>query len=115
MLDGVHAGRCTREQVVQWMCEAPARVWDIVDKGFIREGYDADLVLIDLNREHVVRDEDQVTKCRWSPWHGRTLRGQAVRTWVGGRTVYWDGMIDPTVRGTAATFDHARGGFWATA
>jgi dihydroorotase len=115
MLDSVYAGRCTLEQVVQWMCEAPARVWDIVDKGYIREGYDADLVLIDLNREHVVRDEDQVTKCRWSPWHGRTLRGQAVRTWVGGRTVYRDGMIDPTVRGTAATFDHARGGFWATA
>ena len=50
MLNEVNRGRCTLEQVVQWMCDAPARVWDIVGKGRIAVGYDADLVLVDLQQ-----------------------------------------------------------------
>lgn len=115
MLNAVSTQRCSLEQVVHWMCEAPARVWDIVDKGQLREGWDADVVLVDLEREHTVLDENQVSKCGWSPWHGDTLRGQVIRTYVGGRLVYHSGMIDPLARGKAARFDHARGGYWATA
>ena len=55
------------------MCEAPARVWDIVDKGFIRVGYDADLVLVDLNQQHTIRNANQLTKSGWSPWDGTRL------------------------------------------
>jgi len=114
MLDQVHRGRCTLAQVVHWMCEAPARVWDIVNKGRIARGYDADLVLVDLNREQTIRNEQQQTKSRWSPWDGTTLRGWPVRTWVLGREVYRDGRLDETARGREARFDHARGGYWAT-
>lgn len=112
MLDQVHRGRCTIEQVVHWMCEAPARVWDIVDKGAIREGYDADLVLVDLNRRAEVRDECQVCRCGWSPWHGVELTGWPVRTWVCGHGVYDDGRFDDSRLGHEAIYDHARGGYW---
>jgi dihydroorotase len=114
MLNEVHRGRCTLEQVVHWMCDAPARVWDIVNKGRIAVGYDADLVLVDLNRTHTVRNEEQLTKCRWSAWHGVELTGWPVRTWVRGREVFRDGKVADEVRGAEAVFDHARGGYWAT-
>jgi dihydroorotase len=114
MLDQVHRGRVTIEQVVHWMCDAPARVWDLVGKGRIAEGYDADLVLVDLNRRATVLDEEQQTKCRWSPWHGVTLTGWPVRTWVMGQQVFVDGQFNEQVRGREAVFDHARGGYWGT-
>ncbi|MBI2479337.1 MAG: dihydroorotase [Planctomycetia bacterium] len=115
MLNQVHQGRCTIEQVVQWMCAAPARVWDIVDKGRIAVGYDADLVLVDLNKTATIRNEEQETKCKWSPWHGESLTGWPVRTWVMGHEVFRDGVIDESRRGGEAIYDHARGGYWATA
>lgn len=114
MLDCVNAGVCSLESVVHWMCDAPARTWDLIDKGRIAEGYDADLVLIDLHKKQTVRNETQETKCRWSPWNGVTLQGWAVRTLVGGKTVFLDGKIDDSVRGSEIKFDHARGGYWAT-
>lgn len=114
MLNEVCAGNCTMGEVVRWMCDAPARVWDIVGKGRIAKGYDADLVLIDLQRTQEVRNENQWTKCGWSPWHGTSLTGWPVRTWVMGREVFCDGQIDDEVRGEEAKFDHSRGGFWAT-
>ncbi|MBA3314771.1 MAG: dihydroorotase [Planctomycetota bacterium] len=112
MLNEVNLGRCTLEQVVHWMCDAPARVWDIVGKGRIAEGYDADLVLIDLAKTATIRDEEQVTKSRWSPWDGVTLTGWPTHTWVGGRLVYAEGRFDEAVRGREAFFDHSRGGYW---
>jgi dihydroorotase len=96
------------------MCDAPARVWDIIGKGRIEVGYDADLVLVDLERTREVRNEEQLTKCRWSPWHGERLTGWPVRTWVMGREVYNDGQLDVNARGQEVQFDHARGGYWAT-
>jgi dihydroorotase len=114
MLDQVHRGQCTLEQVVHWMCDAPARVWDLVDKGRIRRGYDADLVLVDMNRTAEVRNESQVTKCGWSPWHGTRLQGWPVRTWVLGHEVFRDGRFDTSRTGGEARFDHARGGYWRT-
>ncbi|MCI0491878.1 MAG: dihydroorotase [Planctomycetes bacterium] len=115
MLNEVHHGRCTLQQVVRWMCDAPARVWDLVGKGRIAVGYDADLVLVDLERTSEVRNEEQVTKCGWSPWHGVRLTGWPIRTWVLGREVYRDGGFAPAARSQEAQFDHARGGYWATA
>ena len=114
MLDQVNQGRCRIEQVVHWMCDAPARVWDLVDKGRIAVGYDADLVLVDLERSQEVQNVNQLTKCGWSPWDGQTLRGWPVRTWVMGHEVFREGELDETRRGLPAQFDHARGGYWAT-
>ena len=114
MLDQVNQGRCSLEQVVHWMSDAPARVWDVVDKGRIEVGYDADLVLVDMNRTAEIRNEDQLTKCRWSPWHGTVLRGWPVRTWVMGHQVFCDGKVNTSKPGKEATFDHNRGGYWKT-
>ena len=114
MLDSVHRGLCSLEEVVSWMCDAPARVWDILDKGRIVAGYDADLVLVDLNRQQTIRNAEQQTKCGWSPWDGTTLTGWPVRTWVLGRTVFDSGRYDESVRGGEARYDHSRGGFWGT-
>lgn len=114
LLNQVSLGRCTIEQVVHWMADAPARVWDIVNKGRIAPGYDADLVLVDLSKTATVDSDTQETKSRWSPWHGVSLTGWPVRTWVLGREVFRDGRFDDSQRGQEATYDHARGGYWAT-
>jgi dihydroorotase len=114
ILNEVNRGRCTLEQVAHWMCDAPARVWDIVGKGRITVGYDADLVLVDLNLRRTVHNEEQLTKCGWSAWHGVELTGWPVRTWIRGREAFRDGKTVDDVRGKEAQFDHARGGYWAT-
>ena len=114
MLNEVNRGRCTLDEVVHWMCDAPARVWDIVGKGRIAVGYDADLVLVDLQRTEEVRNESQITKCGWSPWHGTKLTGWPTRTWVMGREVYREGQFLAEPAGHEAQFDHVRGGYWAT-
>ncbi len=114
MLNAVHHGRLTLPRLVEAMCDAPARVWDIVGKGRIREGYDADLVLVDLCRTQQVCNATQWTKAGWSAWHGTELTGWPVRTWVLGHEVYREGGVDASRYGQAATFDHHRGGYWAT-
>lgn len=114
MLDAAHRGLCTLEEIVSWMCDAPARVWDIVGKGRIAEGYDADLVLVDLEKQATIRDAEQITKSRWSPWDGVTLTGWPIKTWVGGDLVFDNGKIDAEHRGKEARFDHSRGGYWKT-
>jgi dihydroorotase len=116
MLDRVAAGECSPTQVAAWMSDAPARVWGIVGKGRIAENYDADLVLVDLEKQKTIRDEQQHTKSKWSPWDGTTLTGWPVATWVGGRRVWDDqGGFDEQIRGCKPRFDHSRGGFWNTA
>ena len=115
MLSRVTSGECTIGQVASWMCDAPARVWGIVGKGRIENGYDADLVLVDLNQERTIRDEDQHTKSKWSPWSGVTLQGWPVSTWVGGNEVWsQEKGFDENHRGRKPIFDHERGGYWAT-
>lgn len=114
MLDQHRRGRCTLQQIVHWMCEAPARVWDLVDKGHIEVGCDADLVLVDLDLTRPILDEQQETKCRWSPWHGTSLTGWPVRTWVMGHQVFYAGQFDESRKGSEIIFDHERGGYWAT-
>jgi dihydroorotase len=106
MLNEVHHGRCLLSQVVAWMCEGPARVWNLKHKGAIREGYDADLVLVDLQKTQTILNENQLTKCQWSPWHGTILTGWPVRTWVMGQTVFADGKVDDSVRGSEIQYSH---------
>ncbi len=115
LLNQVNLGLCTLEQVASWMCDAPARVWDLVGKGRIAVGYDADLVLVDMSREKTIRHSEQMTRSGWSPWDGVTLKGWPARTIVGGQTVFADGQVNESVRGAAVRCDHPRGGFWKTA
>ncbi|WP_149498917.1 dihydroorotase [Roseiconus lacunae] len=116
MLHEVNAGRCSINQVASWMCDAPARVWGIVGKGRLEPGYDADLVLIDMNESRTIRDAEQHTKSKWSPWDSVTLQGWPVATFVGGHRVYDTKQgFDESFRGEKLRFDHSRGGYWATA
>ena len=107
MLDQVNRGRCTLRQVARWMAEAPAQVWNLAGKGRIAPGYDADLVLVDMNLRRTVRNEQQYTRCGWSPWHGTTLQGWPVATWVCGHRVFHRGQFDTSRPGREVRF--ARG------
>src|SRR5882757_8239158 len=102
MLNEVSRGSGTPEPVVRWIGAVPARVWDIIGKGRIAVGYNADLVLVDLNMTQTIRNDEQITKSGWSPWHGVQLTGWAVRTWVMGREVYHRGKFDTERRGREA-------------
>ena len=104
MLNEGAQGRCTLADLVRWMCEGPARIWGIARKGRIEEGYDADLVLVDMSLAREVRNEEQLTKCGWSPWHGTVLRGWPVRTWVGGETVFAERVVADEPHGREIVF-----------
>lgn len=88
MLNQVSKGLCSMEQVVKWMCSGPAAIWNIQNKGKIEVGYDADLTLVDLDLTQTIRNEDQETKCGWTPWDGDSLTGWPIATWVMGRKVF---------------------------
>ncbi|HYE57696.1 MAG TPA: amidohydrolase family protein, partial [Rhodothermales bacterium] len=104
MLDAVNHGRCTLEEIVRWTSAGPAAAWGLAGKGQIAEGFDADLVLVDLDETRTVRDSEQVTKAGWSPWDGVALTGWPVGTLVAGQRVYWCGRFDEAVRGREAVF-----------
>ncbi|MCA8991970.1 MAG: dihydroorotase [Planctomycetaceae bacterium] len=105
LLNAVHEGRCTLENVVDWMAAAPARIWSMKAKGQIAEGCDADLVLVDLQKQHTIRNAEQVTKSGWSPWDGVTLTGLPVETWVMGQRVWSDGKLVPDVLGSEVQYE----------
>ncbi|MBA2662347.1 MAG: dihydroorotase [Bradymonadaceae bacterium] len=88
MLDAAFRGLCTYEQVLQWVCQGPANVWGIVDRGTLEVGAFADLVLIDPHMRRKLTDTEQLSRCAWTPWAGRTLTGWPVLTLVGGRLAY---------------------------
>ncbi|MEO1526787.1 MAG: dihydroorotase [Planctomycetota bacterium] len=115
MLNEANSGRCELTQIASWMCDAPARVWGILGKGRIQTGYDADLVLVDLERKKTIRDAEQHTKSRWSPWDGVELMGWPIATFVGGHRVFdAENGFDESFRGDKLRFDHQRGGYWNT-
>ena len=104
MLTEAMKGRCTVYQVSEWMSRNVAKAYKIANKGEIRVGWDADLVLVDLNSYKPVRNEDMLTKCGWSSFAGWELTGWAVTTIVGGQVVFANGKVNPDVRGQALQF-----------
>ena len=88
-LELVHEGRLTTAQVVQKFAHAPAQLFDVANRGYLREGYAADLVLID-DTPYTVRREDVLSKCGWSPFEGTTFHSRITATWVNG-VLAWDG------------------------
>jgi dihydroorotase len=89
-LELVHEGWLSTAQVVQKFAHAPAQLFDVAGRGFLREGYWADLVLVD-DEPLTVRREDVLSKCGWSPFEGTTFHSRIASTWVNGRLV-WDGL-----------------------
>jgi dihydroorotase len=88
-LELVREGRLTTAQVVQKVSHAPAQLFDVANRGFLREGFAADVVLID-DTPFTVRREDVLSKCGWSPFEGRTFHSRIGATWVNG-VLAWDG------------------------
>ena len=105
MLTQATQGRCTIAQVSNWMSAAVAKAYRIPNKGLIEPGYDADLVLVDLNRSHPLRREEVISKCGWNPFEGWDLTGWAQVTIVGGKVAYDRGKFNLEVRGRALTFE----------
>jgi dihydroorotase len=104
MLDAVNNKKISLQKVVECCCENPARIFEIEKKGFIKEGFDADLAIVDMNLKKKVENEKLFTKCRWSPFNGKTLKGWPVVTIVNGNIVYNDGKIDDKVKGKEVKF-----------
>ncbi|MGN7724774.1 dihydroorotase [Luteimonas sp. 22616] len=88
-LELVREGRLSNTQVVQKLAHAPAQLFDVKQRGFLREGYWADLALID-DTPFTVRREDVLSKCAWSPFEGTTFHSRIAATWVNGQLA-WDG------------------------
>ena len=93
MLDQVNRNKCTLNQVVKWMCEQPATLYKLKNKGFLRVGHDADLTLVDMQREKTIKNGRLVTKANWSPFDNHTLKGWPIKTFVNGHLVYDEGTF----------------------
>jgi dihydroorotase len=104
MLTQAMAGKCSIAQVVNWMSTAVAKAFQIPNKGQIAVGFDADLILVDLQNYHPVTRDRLETKCGWSPFEGWNLTGYPVYTIVNGELALDRGEIVPTTRGKALSF-----------
>ena len=105
MLELHHQGKIKIEKVVQKMSHHPAILFQIEKRGFIREGYFADLVLVDLDAPWKVGRENVVAHCGWSPFEGVTFRSQVERTFVSGHLAYSLGAFDESKMGERLRFD----------
>lgn len=108
MLELVRDGVLTLEQVVEKAAHNPARLFGIVDRGYLREGGYADLAVVDLTREQRVDESTLEYKCGWSPLQGETLHSIVSITVLGGDIVYRDGRILGPPRGRPLEFSEAR-------
>ncbi len=103
MLEFYKQGLITLEKIVEKMCHNPATLYRIEKRGFIREGYFADLSIVDLDSNWIVNKENILSKCGWSPLDGTTFTTQVTHTFVNGNLIYDHGQFDETVKGHALT------------
>lgn len=107
MLHYVAEQKITIERVVEKMCHAPARCFQINNRGYIREGYYADLVLLDTNTPETISKENILYKCGWSPLEGFTQPGSVLKTFVNGHMVYGNGIFDESKTGMRLQFNRS--------
>ena len=105
MLELYHDRLITLEKLVEKVSHGPARLFNIIERGYLREGYWADLVLIDLASPSRVEREAVMYKCGWSPLEGERLRSRVVATMVNGQMAYYEGRLNEAVRGQRLAFD----------
>ncbi len=109
LLDARHRKMLALQDIQRLCCENPALIYKIADKGFLAPGYDADIVLVDLKAERKVQNKKLFTKCGWSPFHGKKLRGWSVMTFVRGLPVFDNGkIVAPSKGGTGKEIQYAR-------
>ena len=105
MLNLYHQGLISLEKIVELMCHNPAVLYQIKGRGFIREGYYADLALVDLSKEKTIKNDDMLYKCGWTPYDGMKAKSQVTHTFVNGKLVYHDGKIEDNIFGKPLEFD----------
>lgn len=104
MLELADEGIITLTEVVEKMAHNPAILYKVKERGFIREGYRADLVLVKPDAPHTVSTEEIQSKCAWSPFEGHTFNWDITHTWVNGHAVYANGKFDESVKGERMEF-----------
>ncbi|MGA9342032.1 MAG: dihydroorotase [Rhodanobacteraceae bacterium] len=104
-LERVHDGQLRLERIVEAVSHAPAIRFNVKQRGFLREGYAADLVLVDPKRPHTVGKQEILSKCAWSPFEGFTFRSSIAATWVNGERLWFDGQLDESRIGQRIEFD----------
>jgi dihydroorotase len=105
MLQMVKKGAFSFEKVIEKMCHAPADLYRIDKRGYIRQGYYADLVLVDPKQSWTVSQDNILYKCAWSPFEGDVFDYKVVSTWVNGNKVYDNGIINEDTRGKRLLFN----------
>ena len=104
MLDHVNSGKLTLQQLINLMCENPCRIFGIKNKGYIKEGFDADLTITDMNKEVTIKNEMIASKCGWTPFNNHKVKGFPVGTIVNGHLVMSDGKVILESKGTPLKF-----------
>ena len=107
MLDYVNKGRLTIERFVDLTSHGPSRIFGMAGKGRIAEGYDADLTIVDLKAKHKITNDWIESRCKWTPYHGMTVTGWPVGTFVRGVRVMWNGDIIGPAKGQPIRFIEA--------
>lgn len=105
MLEKYHDGTISLEKMVEKMCHNPSKLFDIEKRGFIREGYFADLVIVDLNDPWKADANNNHYKCGWSPFDGYSFTSRILQTFVNGHLAYDNGNFSPERRAQRLTFD----------
>ncbi len=108
MLELYYKGKITLEKIVEKMSHNVAEIYRIKDRGYIREGYYADLVLVDLNNQWKVSSENILYKCKWSPFENYLFQSKIVKTFVNGNLVYDNGIFNETKKGERLKFEKER-------
>ena len=94
---------CIRDRI-NLVCENPIKIFGIQNKGFIKEGYDADFTIVDMNKKILIKNENIESKCGWSPFNGIEFKGTPVATIIAGKTKMKDGKILGDPEGTPLKF-----------
>lgn len=105
MLEFFHEGVLSLEEIVDKMCHAPAKCFQLSKRGFIRPGYYADLVVVDTNQAWVAQQENTLYKVQWSPFDGKEFKSKVIKTFVNGNLVYDNGKLNDNYRGMRLLFD----------
>ena len=93
MLNHINDGKISLNQLINFVCENPVKIFGIKDKGFIKEGYDADFTIVDMNKKIVIKNENIESKCGWSPFNNFEFKGTPVSTIINGKIKMQEGKI----------------------
>lgn len=104
MLDFYHQGKISLERIAEKMSHAVADLFHVQDRGYIREGYKADVVLVNLNDSFTVTPQNILYKCKWSPFEGHTFQSTIHSTFVNGHRIYHNGIFDESQLGERLSF-----------